>query len=149
MNIKLAVLAFGVVLLGRNAMGHELPPGRAGEVRAVLDAQAEAWNRGDLEAFMQGYWKSDELTFFSGATRTEGHAGTLARYRKKYQQDGQPMGRLDFPELQVTPLSREAALVRGEWRLVRGRETRDGLFTLVLRRIDGAWKIIHDHTAAR
>lgn len=129
-------------------MAHHPSPAREGDVRAVLDAQVEAWNRGDLEAFMQGYWKSEQLTFFSGATRTAGFDGTLARYRKKYQQDGQPMGRLGFPALEVTPLGREAALVRGEWCLQRGKETLGGLFTLILRRIDGAWKIIHDHTAA-
>jgi ketosteroid isomerase-like protein len=122
---------------------------RAGQVRAVLDRQVDAWNRGDLEAFMRGYWRSDDLTFFSGATRTAGYAGTLERYRKKYQRDGQPMGHLDFPQIDVTPLGRTAALVRGEWRLKRGRETLGGLFTLVLRRIGGQWKIVHDHTAAR
>jgi len=133
---------------GRSAMASP-PASRAGEVRAVLDRQVEAWNRGDLDAFMQGYWKSDELTFFSGATKTAGYEGTLARYRKKYRDDGQPMGHLGFPEIDVTPLGREAALVRGEWKLVRGHQTLGGRFTLVLRKIDGAWKIIHDHTALR
>lgn len=127
----------------------EPPPGRANEVHAVLDLQVEAWNRGDLDAFMRGYWQSEELTFFAGATRTAGYAGTLARYRKKYQEDGQPMGHLDFPALTVTLLGHDAALVRGEWRLARGPETLGGLFTLVLCRHGGAWKIVHDHTAAR
>src|SRR5437868_14577691 len=100
---------------------------RAGDVRAVLDRQVAAWNRGDLEEFMRGYWKSDALTFFSGATRTAGYDATLERYRKKYQRDGQPMGHLDFPSIDVMPLGRTAALVRGEWRLRRGRETLGGL----------------------
>ena len=138
-------------LMGRSDVTARTPtvPARAGEVRAVLEAQVDAWNRGDLDAFMRGYWRSDDLTFFSGAQKTAGFDGTLARYRKKYQQDGQPMGHLSFPALDVETLGRDAALVRGEWKLVRGHDTLGGLFTLVLRRIGGAWKIIHDHTAAR
>lgn len=148
MNIRLLMITLGALLFGRYAMATP-PPARAGEVRAVLEAQVEAWNRGDLQAFMLGYWESEKLTFFSGATRTAGYAGTLERYRQKYQRDGQPMGHLEFPALDVTPLGRDAALVRGEWRLVRGKDTFGGLFTLVLKRIGGAWKIVHDHTAAR
>lgn len=146
--MKTLLMALMLVLVGRNAMAHE-PPSRAGEVRAVLDAQVEAWNRGDLETFMKGYWKSDGLTFFSGATRTAGYDGTVARYQKKYKEDGQVMGHLSFRELEVTPLGRDAAFVRGEWHLVRGKETMGGLFTLIFRKIAGAWKIVHDHTAAR
>lgn len=146
--MKPSVTMIAFLLAGGISMASE-PGSRAGEVRAVLDRQVDAWNRGDLEEFMRGYWRSDALTFFSGATRTAGYAATLERYRKKYQRDGQPMGHLDFPQIEVTPLGRTAALVRGEWRLRRGRETLGGLFTLVLRRIDGRWKIIHDHTAAR
>lgn len=119
------------------------------EVRAVIDAQVEAWNRGDLDTFMSGYWQSPDLTFFSGATRTSGFDGTLARYRKQYQVDGQEMGKLKFPELKVTLLGADAAFVRGEWNLTRDKETLGGLFTLVFRKIAGAWKIVHDHTAAR
>lgn len=119
------------------------------EVRAVIDAQVAAWNRGDLDTFMSGYWQSPDLTFFSGATRTAGFDGTLARYRKQYQVDGHEMGRLTFPELKVTLLGADAAFVRGEWSLTRDKETLGGLFTLVFRKISGAWKIVHDHTAAR
>ena len=149
MRIRFLIVSLlALVPMGRSAVARP-PESRAGEVRTVLENQVAAWNRGDLEAFMRGYWHSDALTFFSGATRTSGFDGTLARYRKKYQEDGQPMGHLGFPALEVTTLGREAALVRGEWRLQRGHETLGGLFTLVLRKIDGAWKIIHDHTALR
>lgn len=119
------------------------------DVRGVLDAQVEAWNRGDLDAFMEGYWQSEGLTFFSGAARTAGYDGTLARYQKMYQDDGQPMGQLSFRELEIAELGPDAAFVRGEWHLVRGTETLGGLFTLIFRRIEGAWKIVHDHTGAR
>lgn len=119
------------------------------EIKSVIESQVEAWNRGDLDAFMTGYWHSPDLTFYSGATRTTGYEGTLTRYRKQYQVEGHEMGKLSFPELKVTLLGSDAAFVRGEWRLIMEKETLGGLFTLVFRKIAGAWKIVHDHTAAR
>ena len=118
-------------------------------VRAVLDAQVEAWNRGDLEAFMATYWRSPDLVFCSGSTVTKGWDETLARYRKRYQSEGREMGRLQFDAIEVIPLGEDAALARGAWRLVMtdGKEPH-GLFTLLLRRLDGAWRIVHDHTSA-
>jgi beta-aspartyl-peptidase (threonine type) len=115
----------------------------------VLDAQVEAWNRGDLEAFMTGYWRSPELVFCSGATVTKGWEATLERYRRRYQAEGREMGRLRFDAVEVEALGAEAAFARGAYRL----ETSDGkrphgLFTLVLRRLAGAWRIVHDHTSA-
>jgi uncharacterized protein (TIGR02246 family) len=148
MKCWLLAVAIGVVAVASGEAGQD-PPARVGEIRAVLERQVAAWNRGDLVAFMDGYWRSGSLTFFSGATKMAGWDATLERYRKKYQQDGQPMGRLEFPELDVKRLGRDAALVRGEWKLRRERETLSGLFTLVMQRVDGAWKIVHDHTSAR
>jgi len=117
-------------------------------VRAVLDAQVAAWNRGDLEAFMAGYWRSPDLVFCSGATVTKGWDDTLARYRRRYQSEGREMGRLRFDTVEILPLGEDAALARGAWRLhmADGSEPH-GLFTLLLRRIDGAWRIVHDHTS--
>jgi beta-aspartyl-peptidase (threonine type) len=127
------------------------PPASApsAAVRAVLDAQVEAWNRGDLEAFMAGYWRSPELVFCSGATVTKGWDATLERYRKRYQAEGREMGRLRFDAIEVLPLGLDAAAARGAWRLQMsdGKEPH-GLFTLLLRRTDGAWRIVHDHTSA-
>jgi len=117
--------------------------------RSVLDAQVEAWNRGDLEAFMAGYWRSPDLVFCSGSTVTKGWDETLARYRKRYQSEGREMGRLRFDGLEVVPLGEHAALARGAWRLhmTDGQEPH-GLFTLLLRRLDGTWRIVHDHTSS-
>lgn len=123
-------------------------PGAA-SARAVLDAQVAAWNRGDLEGFMAGYWRSPDLVFCSGDTVTKGWDETLARYRKRYQSEGREMGRLRFDGIEVIPLGEDAALARGAWRLVMtdGKEPH-GLFTLLLRRLDGAWRIVHDHTSS-
>jgi beta-aspartyl-peptidase (threonine type) len=117
-------------------------------VKAVLDRQVKAWNRGDLEGFMTKYWNSPDLVFQSGADRTRGWQATLDRYRRKYQGEGKEMGRLRFDDLDVQALGPDAAFARGRWHLVMkdGSEP-NGLFTLLLRRIRGEWKIVHDHTS--
>ena len=124
------------------------PAGPAAAVRAVLDQQVEAWNRGDLEAFMSGYWNSPDLVFQSGSTLTRGWQATRERYRRRYQAEGKEMGRLRFENLDVQPLSPDAAFIRGRWHLtMKDGSEPGGLFTLLARRIDGQWKIVHDHTS--
>lgn len=119
------------------------------DIRKVLENQVSAWNTGKLEDFMAGYWNSPELTFYSGATKTNGWLATLERYRKRYQSGGKEMGRLAFSELTVEMLGAESAFVRGRWglKMSDGRQP-NGLFTLILRRFPDGWKIIHDHTSS-
>lgn len=116
-------------------------------IRKVLDDQVAAWNRGDLETFMEGYWRSPELTFFSGGTVTKGWQGTLERYRKRYQSEGQEMGQLAFRDLDVQVVGPDSAVVRGRFELTRRKDKPTGLFTLVLRRLPEGWRIVHDHTS--
>ena len=146
MRRRVAVLA-AATALGSLATAAEGPA--ATTARSVLDAQVEAWNRGDLEGFMATYWRSPDLVFCSGSTVTKGWDETLARYRKRYQSEGREMGKLRFDGLEVVPLGEHAALARGAWRLRMsdGKEP-NGLFTLLLRRVDGAWRIVHDHTSS-
>ena len=118
------------------------------QVKAVLGAQVRAWNAGDIDAFLETYWKSDQLTFSSGGTTTRGWGATKARYQQRYA-TRQAMGQLAFDHLEVSPLGNAAALVLGEWHLKRDTESLDGNFSLVLRHIDGRWVIIHDHTSLR
>ena len=115
----------------------------------MLDAQVEAWNKGDLEGFMAGYWHSPELTFFSNDSETHGWQETLERYKKRYQGEARAMGTLDFQQLRITPLGEDAAFVRGQFHLKMpdGKEPR-GMFTLVLRKFPDGWKIVHDHSSA-
>lgn len=119
------------------------------QIASTLNAQVEAWNRGDLQGFMQGYWNSPELTFFSGGAATKGWQPTLDRYRKRYQSAGSEMGKLAFDDLQVTVFDNDAAFVRGRWRLTMSNGKQPGgLFTLILRRKPEGWRIVHDHTSA-
>ena len=117
-------------------------------IHKVLDDQVAAWNKGDLEGFMAGYWNSDELTFFSGKDETKGWKATLERYKKRYQAEGKEMGKLTFSELKIEVLGQEGALVRGRWQVVTSKETLQGLFTVIFKKTGDGWKIVHDHTSA-
>jgi len=117
------------------------------EIRAVLDGQVGAWNRRDLEGFMQGYWHSPDLTFYSGGTVVSGWESTLERYRKRYQSEGNEMGKLDFSALKIELLGPSAAFVRGRFHLKMTSGESSGIFTLTFRKFAGGWKIVHDHTS--
>ena len=118
------------------------------DIRAVLDAQVQAWNRRDLEGYMDGYWRSPELVFQSNGSLTRGFEPTLERYRARYQAAGREMGQLAFEGLEIQILAPDVAMARGGYHLVMGGGVeRRGLFTLVLRRMDGAWRIVHDHSS--
>ncbi len=121
-------------------------PQRAAIV-AVLESQVDAWNRGDLEAFMDGYWRSGELLFTSGGRIQRGWQTTFERYRAAYGESPESMGRLSFSDLEVHPMAADAAWVLGRWSLTTGEGERGGVFTLVFLRLDGEWRIVHDHTS--
>ncbi len=141
-----SLLSLGVVILGA-ALASPLPNPEA-DVRALLQRQQDAWNRQDLEGFMAGYWKSDELTFFSGGNVTKGWQPTLDRYRQHYQSAGSEMGQLEFGNLRVEMLGNDAAFARGEYHLATSSgKTPHGIFTLVMRRFPEGWRIVHDHTS--
>ena len=110
-------------------------------IKHMLVSQIEAWNRGQLEGFMQGYWRSPELTFFSGATVTKGWEPTLLRYRQRYKSEGKQMGQLDFQDLNIDVLSRRSAVVTGKWQLTMSDGTQPhGVFTLIVKKMPGGWK---------
>src|SRR5689334_17987492 len=117
-----------------------------GAVEKVFRAQQEAWNRGDIPAFMEHYWKSDDLTFSSNGKTTRGWKATLAGYQERYP-TREKMGQLTLSGLEITPLRDAAAFVLGQWKLDGLGEPVGGNFTLVLRKIDGRWVIVHDHTS--
>jgi ketosteroid isomerase-like protein len=118
-------------------------------IEDVLHTQQEAWNRSDLEAFMAGYWKSQELTFFYGPKEHDGWQAALDRYCAAYASPGHEMGKLEFSGLRIEILASDAAFVRGAWGLtMKDGKTPHGLFTLVFRKFRSGWKIVHDHTSA-
>jgi ketosteroid isomerase-like protein len=118
-------------------------------IRSLLDEQQEAWNRGDVEAFMQGYRQVDTLRFASGGTVRTGWQETLDAYLRNYP-DRAAMGTLAFDSLDVRILSPRWAMAFGRWRLDRANDTPQGLFTLVLHRPTRSdpWRIVHDHTSS-
>lgn len=116
-------------------------------IRAVLDAQHEAWNRGDIDAFLTGYWHSTDLTFSGTNGISRGWDAVLARYKKNYP-DRSAMGTLDFSNLEFRFLGPDAALVLGHWHLKREKDELGGVFSLVFQRFPEGWRIIHDHTSA-
>jgi len=116
-------------------------------VRAVLEAQREAWNRGDIEAYMDGYARSDETVFVSGDNITRGWQTVLDRYKKVYN-SREKMGTLTFSDLEITLLSNDAAVCLGRWHLQRANDQPHGRFTLILRRTKNGWRIVHDHTSS-
>lgn len=117
------------------------------QLTGILSTQADAWNEGDLVKFMGAYWKSEELTFSGGGQTTRGWQATLDRYRRNYG-DKETMGHLTFSELEVTPLGAEAAMMLGRFNLLVQGKNSGGNFTLVWRKMDGRWQIIHDHSSS-
>ena len=113
-------------------------------IRKVMDEQVAAWNRGDIDGFMSGYWKSEKLTFISGTDVTRGWQPTLDRYKKSYDSRVK-MGVLKFSDLEFTVLSKDAAVVLGSWALTREKDNPHGIFTLTFRKFKEGWRIVMDH----
>ncbi|MEE4209577.1 MAG: nuclear transport factor 2 family protein [Parvularcula sp.] len=118
------------------------------DIRGVLAMQSQAWNSGDIHRFMDGYMGSEELRFVTGNEEKRGHGKTLGRYLSTYDSPAK-MGTLSFESLEIEVLSDDAAMVFGRFILVRpevGNAT--GLFTLIFRKTDDGWRIVHDHTSS-
>jgi ketosteroid isomerase-like protein len=112
----------------------------------VLEYQRVAWNNGDIDGFMQGYWKSDSLMFIGKDAPLYGWQNTIDRYKTAYP-DKAAMGQLAFDIMQVKVLDANNAFVLGGWHLQRDNDAPGGYFTLWFRKIKGEWKIVCDHTS--
>jgi ketosteroid isomerase-like protein len=117
------------------------------EIKAVLQAQQNAWNRGDIDGFMNGYARSASTVFVSEDTIKRGWQTVRDRYRKKYSSRAK-MGTLRFSDLEITLLSSDSAVACGHWKLKRANDQPHGRFTLILKRLPEGWRIVHDHTSA-
>lgn len=124
-----------------------LSAGDQAAIRTVLQTQQHAWNAGDIPAFMEGYWRSDSLTFVGGRGVTYGWQATLEGYLQRYP-DRTAMGQLTFGVEYLQGLGPGAAMLVGTWHLDRTNDQLGGYFTLTWRKIDGQWLIVSDHTSS-
>jgi beta-aspartyl-peptidase (threonine type) len=143
--IALSMLILAAQVL---AAGSEQPADAKKAIMQVLTDQQAAWNKGDLKAFMAGYQRSNEITFYSGDTVQKGYDSVLQRYQKKYQGEGKEMGKVTFSDIDIELLGADSALVRGRWQLQMSKEMPGGLFTLIFRKTPEGWRIVHDHTSS-
>jgi ketosteroid isomerase-like protein len=117
------------------------------EIKAVLKVQQDAWNRGDIDGFMNGYARLASTAFISEDTIRRGWQTVRDRYKKKYSSRAK-MGTLTFSDLEITLLSSDWAVASGRWKLKRANDEPHGRFTLILKRLPEGWRIVHDHTSA-
>ncbi len=141
----LSALIVSLLFVG-TAWARPAKVGAEDAIRAVLGAQVETWNRGDVDSFMQSYWRSEKTEFVGSNGIFRGWQAVLKRYRKTYP-DRRSMGTLTFSNLEITMLSSTAALVVGQYQLEREADHPGGVFTLVFRKFPEGWRIINDHTS--
>lgn len=115
-------------------------------VKAILMRQSADWNRGDIDAFMEGYWPSEKLQFIGSSGVTYGWQNTLDRYKQRYP-GREAMGQLTFDILEVQKLSRKVIMLTGRYRLKRESDEPSGYFLLIWRKINRRWVIVADHTS--
>jgi ketosteroid isomerase-like protein len=139
--IVLVLLLYPLMAIGKEGNAEK-------GVHLTLQTQSDAWNKGDLEQFLNGYMHSDQTSFVSGGTKVKGYDALRDRYLKKYGSSSQTMGKLSFSDLEVSKLGRKNALCIGHWLVERSdKSTIGGIFSLVFVRTKSGWKIMHDHTS--
>jgi ketosteroid isomerase-like protein len=152
MNLRFSLLA-GVLLLsvsccfGRQASVKPNTQGDSGAITKILDQQASDWNRGDIPAFMAGYWRSKYTEFESDGGIFQGWDDVLKRYQNSYPNRA-AMGRLTFSGLEIHVLSPDSAYVIGKYQLDREKDHPQGVFTLIFKKFPEGWRIVNDHTTA-
>jgi ketosteroid isomerase-like protein len=141
---RLAVFGFALLLLAACATVR-VSSNDLAAIRAVLDTQAAAWNRGDIDAYMAGYANSDD-TMFVGTDVTRGWTKVRDRYKAKYDSRAK-MGTLVFSDVDLRPLGSDDVVVTGAWKLTRDADTPHGRFTLIFHRRTEGWRIVYDHSS--
>src|SRR5438094_1632090 len=148
LGLARAVAIISCILMATNvSAAAALTPNAVAEIRSILRAQQDAWNRGDIDGFMNGYARSASTVFISEDSIRRGWETVRARYRQKYS-DRAKMGILSFSDIEINLLSSDAAVVVGRWKLERAKDRPYGRFTLIFRRLPAGWRIVHDHTSA-
>src|SRR5438874_6246725 len=141
---KISLLILAATVFGASGIAAADP---TAEIREILHAQQRAWNRGDIEGFMNGYARSKSTIFVSEDTVTRGWQTVRDRYKKKYS-DRARMGTLKFSDLEIMPLSADSAVALGRWKLKRAKDQPHGRFSLIFLKTDDGLRIVHDHTSA-
>lgn len=146
-SLLAALLLFAILPISLSGQNAAKAKKNQEAIRAVLEAQSDAWNRGDLKGYMDGYDRSPATEFVGGDEITRGWQTVLERYQKKYDSRAK-MGVLTYSDLEITMLSKDVALVLGRWRLKRASDEPHGTFSLLFRRTNAGWRIVHDHSSS-
>ncbi len=141
--IILAAILIGCEAGGR--MSSEYETSTMEEIGSAMKEQVESWNSGELAGFMKYYWHSEEMTFHGGKRRLQGWDTLNSMYIETYS--GEQRGILEFSGLEITVLSPESAYVLGDWKVELPDTVKQGKFTLIWRKMDVGWRIVHDHSS--
>lgn len=141
---KIKVLSILLLILTGCNQNHL--PNSIQAIKAVMEKQTQCWNNGDIDGFMDGYWRSDSLRFLGKRGLTVGWQKTLDNYKKSYP-NRNAMGKLAFTHISFEPLNKEQMFVVGKWALEREKDTLKGHYSLLWKKIDGQWKVIFDHSS--
>ena len=137
------VLFFSSSVFGQVALN----PKAEKALSEIMKAQEFYWNKGDIEAFMEGYWNNTELVFVGKNGPTYGYQNTLENYKKGYP-DKASMGQLHFDILHTQQWDKNTIQLIGKYTLTRENDQPTGYFTLLFRKIDSVWKIVSDHSSS-
>lgn len=143
---KYALLFTFILIITAAGYAQQKSDAEKGKITSVLFAQRDAWNKGNLEAYMEGYWKSDSLKFIGKSGIAYGWQKTLDNYRRGYP-DKAAMGLLEFTVVQLDLLSENSAFMIGKWKLTREKDTPQGYFTLLWKKINNKWVVAADHSS--
>jgi len=142
--MKVILLSFSLVFIISSCSNSNFESNKTA-IKEAMDKQAQNWSSGDIEGFMNGYWKSDSLRFLGRRGLTKGWQTTFDNYKKSYP-DKSAMGKLKFNHISFEPLNNKQMFVVGKWALERDKDTLSGYYSLLWEKIDGQWKVIFDHT---
>jgi len=146
--MKKITLVFGLLIISSVLLAQQSESLAKSQIKLQMKFQEENWNIGNIEGFMQAYWKSDSLLFVGAKGPTYGWLKTLSNYKMAYP-DKAAMGKLNFELIDLKILSDNYAYMLGSWELKREKDTLGGHFSLLWQKIDGEWKIVSDHTSSR
>lgn len=146
--MKISIVALIVataLMIGCGESGDDFKATVRAEIGSAMKEQVDSWNSGELAGFMKYYWRSEEMTFHGSKRRLQGWETLNSMYIETYS--GAQRGILEFSGLEINALSPESAYVLGDWKVELPDTVKQGKFTLVWRKMDEGWRIVHDHSS--